>query len=98
MTLRAWMAASFAAALLMAGATGAPARAISVTPGWGAAPMNRAHGSLGVLLADGRVLVPDGAAASEIYDPKTGKWSFAAAMNVRRTLFTATLLRTGKVL
>ena len=60
-----------------------------------------------ILLADGRVLVIGGRRratarpalfSAEIYDPSTGQWSQVGSMNVRRAIFTATLLRDGRVL
>jgi uncharacterized protein (TIGR03437 family) len=57
------------------------------------------------LLADGRVLVAGGRrtdtivlASAEIYDPNTGGWSDAGALNQPRYLHAAVLLQNGKVL
>lgn len=57
------------------------------------------------LLADGRVLIAGGGAATaqasalaEIYDPQTGTFSSAGALGVARMLHTATRLADGRVL
>jgi len=58
-------------------------------------------------LQDGRVLVIGGrstadtatsSSTAELFDPKTGTWSAAGAMTLRRVDHTATLLPSGKVL
>jgi N-acetylneuraminic acid mutarotase len=65
------------------------------------------HRHTATLLDDGRLLVTGGAydfwgetatATCEIYDPSTGTWSAAAAMNAERSSHTATLLPDGRVL
>jgi hypothetical protein len=65
------------------------------------------HGHTATLLANGKVLVAGGysddAVASavdsaEVYDPKTGTWSFTGSMAEPRTSHTATLLADGRVL
>ena len=67
-------------------------------------------GHTATLLASGRVLVAGGIGAggagcptyvcanAELYDPVSNSWTSAASMNVGRTLSTATLLPSGKVL
>jgi hypothetical protein len=59
------------------------------------------------LLRDGRVLVTGGEcvsrgcgyyASAEVYDPRTGAWSFTGSMTEHRTLLKAALLPDGRVL
>jgi large repetitive protein len=71
-----------------------------------------ANGRLGhtaILLADGKVLVaaglngsypssPTWLASAELYDPAKAAWSAAAALTVKRSAHTATLLNSGRVL
>jgi N-acetylneuraminic acid mutarotase len=60
---------------------------------------------MAALLPDGRVLVTGGldgnnkcAPTAELYDPRTGRWSYTSAMNGAHYLGTSTLLSNGKVL
>ncbi len=52
-----------------------------------------------MLLADGRVLVVDGAAqVAELYDPTTGTWTLTSSLPTARRYPAATLLADGTVL
>jgi Galactose oxidase, central domain/Kelch motif len=67
-------------------------------------------GHTATLLPNGQVLVVGGSrccttgggsivlASAELYNPRTGRWAPTHPMHVARSAFTATLLRTGKVL
>ena len=53
------------------------------------------------MLQSGKVLVIGGDSVgngAELYDPATGTWSLTGNLNVARRVFTATLLRNGKVI
>ena len=52
-----------------------------------------------ILLDNGKVLVAGGSTRAEVFDPSTGRFSFASGdMGTRRLFSTATLLKNGKVL
>jgi len=55
------------------------------------------HWGLPTLLPSGKVLVV-GTDPAELYDPATETWSAAGDLNLIRSAYSATLLRTGKVL
>ncbi len=67
----------------------------------------RTQGTL-TLLPDGRVLAAGGGieaapgwistASTELFDPRTNQWSIGAPMSAARAIFTATLLKNGRVL
>jgi hypothetical protein len=80
------------------GLTGAP-------PGWSSLSMARPRADhTATLLPNGKVLVAGGllengfTAASEVYDPGSGRWSDAGPMVAPRAAHTATLLPDGQVL
>jgi N-acetylneuraminic acid mutarotase len=93
--------------VLMAGGS-ASADAQLVDPisggGPGSAMILARQGHTATLLPNGKVLVTGGGLSTggsdttEIYDPSTNSWSFAASMSANRELHTATLLSDGKVL
>jgi len=51
----------------------------------------------GTVLQNGQVLVIHGA-ASELYNPATGKWTATGSMTTARSGYTATVLQNGQVL
>ncbi|MEM8930052.1 MAG: kelch repeat-containing protein, partial [Acidobacteriota bacterium] len=60
----------------------------------------RSEGATSTLLLSGEVLVVDfaGDGTAELYDPRTGTWSFTQAPSTPRSGHTATLLPDGRVL